>query len=70
MDESAVSSDPVIAFLLDEVVVKDWCKRTFKNIIRDVRGICILVTHAFTFFPMLLFVSASFFYHICLQWVS
>ncbi|KAF5460151.1 hypothetical protein F2P56_020040 [Juglans regia] len=32
MDESAVSSDPVIAFLLDEVVVKDWCKRTFKNI--------------------------------------
>jgi E3 ubiquitin-protein ligase HOS1 len=29
MDESAVSSDPVIAFLLDEVVVKDWCKRTF-----------------------------------------
>lgn len=39
MDESAVSSDPIIAFLLDEVVVKDWCKRTFKNIIRDVRGI-------------------------------
>ncbi|XP_074264768.1 E3 ubiquitin-protein ligase HOS1-like [Silene latifolia] len=39
MDESAVSSDPVIAFLLDEVVVKDWCKRTFKNIIKEVRGI-------------------------------
>lgn len=39
MDESAVSSDPVIAFLLDEVVVKDWCKRAFKNIIEQVRGI-------------------------------
>ncbi|KAL9242771.1 hypothetical protein vseg_016738 [Gypsophila vaccaria] len=39
MDESAVSSDPVIAFLLDEVVVKDWCKRTFKNIIEELRGI-------------------------------
>jgi hypothetical protein len=42
MDESAVSSDPVIAFLLDEVVVKDWCKRTFKNIIAELQGICIL----------------------------
>ncbi|XP_021767996.1 E3 ubiquitin-protein ligase HOS1-like isoform X1 [Chenopodium quinoa] len=39
MDESAVSSDPVIAFLLDEVVVKDWCKRAFKNIIEQVQGI-------------------------------
>ncbi|CAI0519708.1 unnamed protein product [Linum tenue] len=35
MDETAVSSDPVIAFLLDEVVVKDWCKRTFRNIIEE-----------------------------------
>ncbi|GAB4850812.1 hypothetical protein Ancab_030112 [Ancistrocladus abbreviatus] len=35
MDESAVSSDPVIAFLLDEVVVKDWCKRTFRNIVTE-----------------------------------
>ncbi|XP_042505328.1 E3 ubiquitin-protein ligase HOS1 [Macadamia integrifolia] len=43
MDESAVSSDPVIAFLLDEVVVKDWCKRTFGNIIRDLRDIYTLV---------------------------
>lgn len=42
MDETAVSSDPVIAFLLDEVVVKDWCKRTFKNIIAELQGICIL----------------------------
>lgn len=41
MDESAVSSDPVIAFLLDEVVVKDWCKQTFQNIITELRGICI-----------------------------
>ncbi|XP_059657605.1 E3 ubiquitin-protein ligase HOS1 [Cornus florida] len=39
MDESAVSSDPLIAFLLDEVVVKDWCKRTFKNIITELQGI-------------------------------
>lgn len=39
MDESAVSSDPVIAFLLDEVVVKDWCKRTFRNIITELQGI-------------------------------
>ncbi|XAR54921.1 hypothetical protein NMG60_11030256 [Bertholletia excelsa] len=37
MDESAVSSDPVIAFLLDEVVVKDWCKRTFKNILTELQ---------------------------------
>lgn len=42
MDETAVSSDPVIAFLLDEVVVKDWCKKTFKNIISELQGICIL----------------------------
>ncbi|XP_052209609.1 E3 ubiquitin-protein ligase HOS1 isoform X2 [Diospyros lotus] len=39
MDESAVSSDPVIAFLLDEVVVKDWCKRTFKIILSDLQEI-------------------------------
>ncbi|KAI5439670.1 hypothetical protein KIW84_025161 [Lathyrus oleraceus] len=39
MDETAVSSDPVIAFLLDEVVVKDWCKRTFKNIMTELQGI-------------------------------
>ncbi|PON97717.1 ELYS-like domain containing protein [Trema orientale] len=39
MDENAVSSDPVIAFLLDEVVVKDWCKRTFSNIIMELQGI-------------------------------
>lgn len=44
MDESAVSSDPVTAFLLDEVVVKDWCKRTFSNIVAELRGICILKT--------------------------
>ncbi|KAF7828448.1 E3 ubiquitin-protein ligase HOS1 [Senna tora] len=39
MDETAVSSDPVIAFLLDEVVVKDWCKSTFKIIITELQGI-------------------------------
>ncbi|PQM35230.1 E3 ubiquitin-protein ligase HOS1 [Prunus yedoensis var. nudiflora] len=44
LDESAVSSDPVIAFLLDEVVVKDWCKRTFQNIIVELQGIYNLET--------------------------
>ncbi|KAL4565685.1 hypothetical protein LXL04_029788 [Taraxacum kok-saghyz] len=39
MDESAVSSDPVVAMLLDEVVVKDWCKRTFKNILMELQSI-------------------------------
>ncbi|KAJ7944718.1 E3 ubiquitin-protein ligase HOS1 [Quillaja saponaria] len=39
MDESAVSSDPIIAFLLDEVVVKDWCKGTFENILTELQGI-------------------------------
>ncbi|KAI4315224.1 hypothetical protein L6164_028058 [Bauhinia variegata] len=39
MDETAVSSDPVIAFLLDEVVVKDWCKRTFRSIKTELREI-------------------------------
>ncbi|MED6193855.1 hypothetical protein PIB30_023227 [Stylosanthes scabra] len=39
MDETAGSSDPVIAFLLDEVVVKDWCKRTFTNIVTELQGI-------------------------------
>lgn len=39
MDENAASSDPVIAFLLDEVVVKDWCKETFSNIIRQLQEI-------------------------------
>lgn len=42
MDETAVSSDPLFAFLLDEVVVKDWCKRTFENIITELQGLCIL----------------------------
>ena len=40
MDESAVSSDPVIAFLLDEVAVKDWCKRASRNIITELQEIC------------------------------
>ncbi|XP_050376166.1 E3 ubiquitin-protein ligase HOS1 [Argentina anserina] len=39
LDESAVSSDPVIAFLLDEVVVKDWCKRAFQNITTELQVI-------------------------------
>ncbi|XP_042420850.1 E3 ubiquitin-protein ligase HOS1 [Zingiber officinale] len=39
MNENAVSSDPVFAFLLDEVVVKDWCKSTFKHIVFNLRDI-------------------------------
>ncbi|KAG8374686.1 hypothetical protein BUALT_Bualt10G0021700 [Buddleja alternifolia] len=39
MDESAVSSDPVIAFLLDEKVVKDWCRQTFKNILTELQAL-------------------------------
>ncbi|KAL1548010.1 RING-type E3 ubiquitin transferase [Salvia divinorum] len=39
MDESAVSSDPVIAFLLDEKVVKDWCRRTFESILKELNAI-------------------------------
>ncbi|KZV53298.1 hypothetical protein F511_07592 [Dorcoceras hygrometricum] len=39
MDESAVSSDPVIAFLLDEKVVKDWCWITFKNMLAELQVI-------------------------------
>lgn len=39
MDESAVSSDPVIAFLLDEVVVKDWCARAFRNVVTELQVI-------------------------------
>ncbi|XP_024996597.1 E3 ubiquitin-protein ligase HOS1 isoform X2 [Cynara cardunculus var. scolymus] len=39
MDETAVSSDPIVALLLDEVVVKDWCKRTFKHIIAELQSI-------------------------------
>ncbi|KAG0497909.1 hypothetical protein HPP92_002600 [Vanilla planifolia] len=35
MDENAVSSDPGLSFLLDEVVVKDWCKQRFKGIIHE-----------------------------------
>ncbi|EOY24269.1 HOS1 [Theobroma cacao] len=39
MDETAVSSDAVTALLLDEKVVKDWVKRTFKNIAIELQGI-------------------------------
>ncbi|KAG2326356.1 hypothetical protein Bca52824_009084 [Brassica carinata] len=44
MDETAVSSDPVIAFLLDEVVVKDWVKRTFRSILAELQRIYSLET--------------------------
>ncbi|GKV10832.1 hypothetical protein SLEP1_g22143 [Rubroshorea leprosula] len=39
MDETAVSSDAVTAWLLDEKVVKDWVKQTFKNIIAELQRI-------------------------------
>lgn len=39
MDETAVSSDPVLAFLLDEVVVKDWCKQSLNEIISGLQQI-------------------------------
>ncbi|CAM0876096.1 unnamed protein product [Alopecurus aequalis] len=35
LDESAVSSDPLLAFLLDEVVIKDWCKRAVNALISE-----------------------------------
>ncbi|KAL3630054.1 hypothetical protein CASFOL_023038 [Castilleja foliolosa] len=39
MDETAVSSDPVTALLLDEKVVKGWCRQTFKNILTELQAI-------------------------------
>ncbi|TYJ06413.1 hypothetical protein E1A91_A12G232300v1 [Gossypium mustelinum] len=39
MDETAVSSDVVTALLLDEKVVKDWVKRTFKNMATELQRI-------------------------------
>ncbi|VAH94570.1 unnamed protein product [Triticum turgidum subsp. durum] len=41
LDENAVSSDPLLAFLLDEVVIKDWCKRAVKSLISEIGTICI-----------------------------
>lgn len=41
LDENAVSSDPLLAFLLDEVVIKDWCKRAVKALISEIGTICI-----------------------------
>ncbi|XWS49703.1 hypothetical protein CRYUN_Cryun12cG0026000 [Craigia yunnanensis] len=58
MDETAVSSDAVTALLLDEKVVKDWFKRTFKNIITEFQGICILknLEKCFESYAILVFV--------------
>jgi hypothetical protein len=41
LDENAVSSDPLLAFLLDEVVIKDWCKRAVNVLITEIGVICI-----------------------------
>ncbi|CAN6303629.1 unnamed protein product [Urochloa humidicola] len=36
LDENAVSSDPLLSFLLDEVVIKDWCKRAVNALISEI----------------------------------
>ncbi|KAF0888472.1 hypothetical protein E2562_014710 [Oryza meyeriana var. granulata] len=36
LDENAVSSDPLLAFLLDEVVIKEWCKRAVNALISEI----------------------------------
>ncbi|KAL5683750.1 hypothetical protein ACJX0J_010135, partial [Zea mays] len=36
LDENAVSSDPLLAFLLDEVVIKDWCKKAVNALITEI----------------------------------
>ncbi|RCV41004.1 hypothetical protein SETIT_9G100700v2 [Setaria italica] len=36
LDDNAVSSDPLLAFLLDEVVIKDWCKRAVNALISEI----------------------------------
>eukprot|EP00252_Welwitschia_mirabilis_P008056 TRINITY_DN19761_c0_g3_i1.p1 TRINITY_DN19761_c0_g3~~TRINITY_DN19761_c0_g3_i1.p1 ORF type:complete len:1008 (+),score=216.56 TRINITY_DN19761_c0_g3_i1:343-3024(+) len=39
MDESAVSSDAIIAMLLDGGIVKDWCKRTLCHVTHNLQKI-------------------------------
>jgi E3 ubiquitin-protein ligase HOS1 len=41
LDENAVSSDPLLAFLLDEVVIKEWCKKAVNALISEINMICI-----------------------------
>lgn len=41
MDEGAVSSNALVSILLDGVVVKDWCRRTFHSVALGLRDICI-----------------------------
>ncbi|XP_006651795.1 E3 ubiquitin-protein ligase HOS1 isoform X2 [Oryza brachyantha] len=36
LDENAVSSDPLLAFLLDEVVIKEWCKAAVNALISEI----------------------------------
>ncbi|KAL5672838.1 hypothetical protein ACJX0J_017144, partial [Zea mays] len=36
LDENAVSSVPLLAFLLDEVVIKDWCKKAVNALITEI----------------------------------
>ncbi|CAF1808355.1 unnamed protein product [Brassica oleracea] len=57
--EAAVSSDPVIAFLLDEVVVKDWVKRTFLSILAELQHICILLTAGIIMFLKQVYMCAQ-----------
>ena len=49
LDENAVSSDPVVAFLLDEVVVKNWCRLKYKSVVQNLYPICILKTYVSRF---------------------
>lgn len=64
LDENAVSSDPLLAFLLDEVVIKDWCKRTVNALISEIGMICIqqclilVDSVTYVFFSKLLFRSS------------
>lgn len=39
LDENAVSSDPLLAFLLDEVVIKEWCKKAVNALISEINMI-------------------------------
>uniref|UniRef100_A0A0D9VYQ7 ELYS-like domain-containing protein n=1 Tax=Leersia perrieri TaxID=77586 RepID=A0A0D9VYQ7_9ORYZ len=50
LDENAVSSDPLLAFLLDEVVIKEWCKRAANKFAAQLAGISSVVEVMITSF--------------------
>ncbi|KAL5653738.1 hypothetical protein ACJX0J_033057, partial [Zea mays] len=47
LDENAMSSDPLLAFLLDEVVIKDWCKKAVNALITEI-GVQVSSVSCFT----------------------